>query len=171
MVSSGTPSDAPGAKEALYHANSRLFAVGRRLFWIAQLPMWWLARQARRDPEYILSFLDRSEWVPEPDKAVLSRPEVREAMKQDSAEAFRQGSRSVAWDGVLLNGGPWDFRLQDISMDVQLWHGEEDGNVPPSMARYLASVIPNCQPTFLSGEGHYSLAVNHMEEIQGALFP
>jgi hypothetical protein len=33
------------------------------------------------------------------------------------------------------------------------------------MGRHLAAVIPQCQARFLPEEGHFSLPVNHMEEI------
>ncbi len=55
-------------------------------------------------------------------------------------------------------------------MEVHLWHGEADTNVPPAMGRYLAAAIPHCRPHFYRNEGHL-LAVNRMKEIQAALFP
>jgi len=63
----------------------------------------------------------------------------------------------------------WGFRLEDIAMEVYLWQGELDKNVPPSMGRYQAGAIPNCRATFYAGEGHISLVVDHMEEILGSL--
>jgi hypothetical protein len=33
------------------------------------------------------------------------------------------------------------------------------------LGRHLAAVIPQCQARFLPEEGHFSLPVNHMEEI------
>jgi pimeloyl-ACP methyl ester carboxylesterase len=60
--------------------------------------------------------------------------------------------------------------LEDIKMEVHIWHGEADVIVSPSMGRHLASAIPNSRARFYPGEGH-TLAVDRMEEIQTTLFP
>jgi len=62
-------------------------------------------------------------------------------------------------------GGPWGFRLEDISVDVHLWHGTEDDKVPLAMARYVARAIPRCRARFVEGEGHLSVLVRHGEDI------
>lgn len=54
-------------------------------------------------------------------------------------------------------------------MEVHLWQGEEDTNVPLSMGRYQAGAIPNCRATFYPGEGHFSLVAGYMEEILSSL--
>ena len=59
---------------------------------------------------------------------------------------------------------PWGFPLEEIAMEVHLWHGEEATNVPILMARRQAAAIPNCRATYYSGEGHL-FAVNRMDEI------
>ena len=58
--------------------------------------------------------------------------------------------------------------MQDIGVKLQLRQGEADNVVPPSMGRHLARVIPDCQAKFFPNEGHYSLIVNHYEEILSA---
>jgi pimeloyl-ACP methyl ester carboxylesterase len=82
-------------------------------------------------------------------------------------EATRTGLRGFAQDSVILST-PWGFRLQDIWVRVQLWHGEQDANVSLSAARYMAEAIPNCQATFLPDEGHW-LVLDHWEDILVAL--
>lgn len=89
--------------------------------------------------------------------------------RTDLLEAFRQGSRGAAQE-LALYCRPWGFPLEEITMEVHLWQGEVDRNVPPAMGRYLAKAIPNCRATFYPGEGHL-LVVERMEEIQAALFP
>jgi pimeloyl-ACP methyl ester carboxylesterase len=152
----------------VFGGNRKLFILGRRFFVLPRLAMWWLARQVRRDPEAILSLLLRSPSVAEADKEILGRPEVRRTMGQDILEAFRQGSRGAAWEGVLVLARPWDFRLEEIKMEVHLWHGEADANVPVAAGRYVARTIPNCRVTFLPGEGHY-MVVDRMAEIMTAM--
>jgi pimeloyl-ACP methyl ester carboxylesterase len=78
--------------------------------------------------------------------------------------AFSQGARGPAWDYALF-AHPWGFRLEEITIPVLLWHGEADAICPVSMGREVAVRIPHCAATFLPGEGHFSLVVEHFEEI------
>ena len=68
----------------------------------------------------------------------------------------------------LLLSHPWGFRLEEITMAVYLWHGEDDTSIPVSMGRYMAGAIPNCHATFLPGEGHF-LFFDRWGEILSAL--
>ncbi len=166
IVSGVASFDSPGATEGMNRQNRLMFLLGRRLPWLARLPMWWLARQSRRNPERLLDQMRRS--VAEPDKPYLDRPEIRDMFKADIVESFRQGSRGPAWE-LLLYSRPWGFRLEDISMPVHLWQGDADANVPVSMGHYQAQAIPNCHAAFYAGEGHL-LCIDRMPEILAALF-
>ena len=53
--------------------------------------------------------------------------------------------------------------------EVHLWHGELDLNVPVSVGRYVADIIPNCQAMFFEGEGHFTLSHRHLREILSVL--
>jgi pimeloyl-ACP methyl ester carboxylesterase len=159
IISGVGPFGAPNATEGMSRQNRVLFGTARRAPWLMSLPMWLMARAARSDR--FISLIEGP--MPGPDKAVLARPEIRAVLKKDAAEAFRSGSRGVAWEAALYSR-PWGFRLKDIAMEVHLWQGEEDVNVPPSMGHYQARTIPNCRPTFYPNEGHL-LIVDRMEEI------
>lgn len=165
IVSGVGPLDAPKATDGMIRGHRLAFALSRRLPWLARLAMWSVARRARRDPDSFVLMTAR--LVPDSDKAALARPGVQAAMKADVVEAFRQGSRGAAWEHRLVSC-PWGFRLEDITMEVYLWQGEEDVLVPPSMGRYQAQAIPSCRATFLPGVGHF-LGGDRMDEILGAL--
>ncbi len=105
--------------------------------------------------------------LPEADRAIMRRPEVRAAFAGDLAEAFRAGGRGPAWE-LVTYARPWGFRLEDIEMEVDLWQGEADKNVPVAMGRYQAAAIPRCRATFFPGEGHL-LIIDRMEQILGAV--
>jgi pimeloyl-ACP methyl ester carboxylesterase len=145
--------------------NRLLFGASRRVPWVTNVPMWLMALGARRFADRFLSVMMRA--LPEPDKAILSRPEIRPLFVQDAVEAFRSGGRGAAWEAVLY-ARPWGFRLEDITMEVHLWQGEMDVNVPPTMGRYQADAIPNCKATFSPEEGHL-LLIDRMEEILSSL--
>jgi pimeloyl-ACP methyl ester carboxylesterase len=102
------------------------------------------------------------------DRPVLTRTDVGEIMGASIREAFRQGGRGPAKDLELL-GGEWNFDLTRIGCPVFLWHGEQDRTVPVAMGRYLTGKIPGCQSRFPEKEGHFSLPIDHMDEILSML--
>jgi len=150
----------------MIRTNHLIFFLGRRLPWLAKISLWRIAYQVRRNPEGTLRRMIVA--LPDPDKAVLARPEVKTAMKDNVVEAFRGGSRGAACE-LLLYTRPWGFLLEDIATRVNLWHGEQDVSVPPTMGQYQARTIPNCRAIFYPGEGHFSLVINHMEEVLSGL--
>jgi pimeloyl-ACP methyl ester carboxylesterase len=101
------------------------------------------------------------------DQKILSRPEIRRMLMENYSEAMRAGVRGFAREAVILSNS-WGFRLEDISIPVDVWHGEEDANVSLSAARHVANTIPVCHATFLPGKGHW-LYLEHWEEILSSL--
>lgn len=160
------PLDTPNGTDRMVRTNHLIFFLGRRLPWLAKISLWRIAYQVRRNPEGTLRRMIVA--LPDPDKAVLARPEVKTAMKDNVVEAFRGGSRGAAYE-LLLYTRPWGFLLEDIATRVNLWHGEQDVSVPPTMGQYQARTIPNCRAIFYPGEGHFSLVINHMEEVLSGL--
>ena len=104
-----------------------------------------------------------------PKEAVIfEKPGRLEAFIASGAESMRQGVQGIAWDTHLC-ARAWDFRLEEIRFPVRLLYGEADINVPVVVARKVAASIPACQATFYPGEGHFSTAVNHLDEVIMAL--
>ena len=125
-----------------------------------------VARTMRRNPDGAL--LKTFKELPERDRRAFDEPDVRRRYIDAIREAFRSGARGVALD-YSLTVRPWGFRLGDIQMEVNLWHGEADTVVPPAMGRYLAEAIPSCHARFPTDEGHFSLLPNYVQEILNAL--
>ncbi len=161
------PLDIPNGTDRMIPTNHLIFLLGRRLPWLARICLRCTAYQARRNPERMLRRIIGA--LPDADKVVLARPEVKRVIRDNIAEAFRGGSSGAAWE-LLLYTRPWGFLLKDIALRVDLWHGEKDRSVPPTMGRYQARAIPNCRAIFCPREGHFSLAINHTEEILSGLF-
>ncbi len=166
IVSGLGPLDTPNGTDRMILTNHLIFLLGRRLPWLARISLRCTAYQVRRNPERMLGRIIGA--LPDADKAVLARPEVKTAIRDNIVEAFRGGSSGAACE-LLLYSRPWGFLLKDIALRVNLWHGEEDRSVPPTMGRYQARAIPNCRAIFCPREGHFSLAINHMEEILSGL--
>ena len=107
--------------------------------------------------------------LPEADKVVTKKhPELGQALYAAMIESVWEGTRGPQWDAALAVS-PWDFSIDNISIPVYLWQGEDDRNVSSAAGRYFAQAIPQCHATFLPGEGHISLVVNYLEEILSVL--
>lgn len=164
VISGVGPYDAPGGTDGIRWQNRVGFQLGARFPPLARLAMSSMARQLRRRPDRTLAAIAQA--MSPRDAEIARRPEVREILAADIAEAFRQGSRGAALDVVLL-GRPWGFRLEEIQTPIYLWQGEEDVLVPPAMGRYMAGALPNCRARFFPGEGHL-LFVDRIAEIVAA---
>jgi pimeloyl-ACP methyl ester carboxylesterase len=155
------PREAPGCTEGGSWTLPGKPALVRRLI----LTM--MAQTVRKQPERMEpQFLA---MVSKPDRELLQiHPELMKMSIGSWLEAFRSGTSGVQREATLYTR-PWGFRLQDIPVQVHLWHGENDNNVPGSVGHYVAEAIPNCQAHFFEDEGHFSLPYNHMREILSVL--
>jgi pimeloyl-ACP methyl ester carboxylesterase len=120
----------------------------------------------RRGPDQFIA--KTKEVISELDGQLLDKPELVNLFIEGMREAFRQGISGANLDAALY-ARPWGFELKDIAAEVNLWHGEQDKNVPISVGRYVADAIPNCRAAFLEDEGHFTLPYFHMREILGVL--
>jgi len=106
---------------------------------------------------------------PEADRKSLALPEITDLLTASFVEAFRQGVKGPAYDGMVVRR-PWGFELEAINFPrMYLWHGELDRDVPAAMGRALAERLAQCRVTFYPDEGHISLIVNHHDEIVATL--
>jgi len=151
------------------NACAGMSALARRTFYLCRTAPWLLrivfARTAwrlRRDARRYLAELAQS--LPDVDKEALFDSELKDVMVQSTIEAVRAGTRGSVWEGKIY-ASSWPFRLEDISAEVHLWHGELDETVPAAMGREQAQRLANCRARFYAGDGHLSLITNHMEEF------
>ena len=126
------------------------------------------ARTLRWSPEFLMSLLTVS--APMADKNALKRPEVRQVFVTSAREALRKGAQGALQDFVMYAHG-WGFRIEEISMSIDLWHGRSDATVPFSHGQSLANRLPLARTHFFPEEGHFSLPVNHAEDIVRVLIP
>jgi pimeloyl-ACP methyl ester carboxylesterase len=109
------------------------------------------AEAMQQDPDAILDLLTSE--VPEPDQAMMARPELRAMMRASFLESVRQGARG--WlDDDLAFVRPWGFRLEDVPAEVRLWQGELDVLVPHAHAEYMARRLPNATFELIPDAGH-----------------
>jgi pimeloyl-ACP methyl ester carboxylesterase len=161
IVSSPCPYNVKSVINDMPRSERLRAIVGRKAPWLVSVYLSMTTRNAVRDPA--ATILRTLGELPESDKEILNRPETLQRIADDLRESFLSGTRGVAWEYSLLTR-LWGFRLEDISTEIQLWHGEADMTISPIMGHHLANTIPNCRAKFFPGEGH-SVIGAHTQEI------
>ncbi|UCH21447.1 MAG: alpha/beta hydrolase [Deltaproteobacteria bacterium] len=156
------PIDATGVVKDMLWFNRFGLIIAAHVPWFVKLIMTPLSILLRHHANKIVAYLSRSSK--EPDRTALKQPEIINILSDTFNESVRHGAAGAVRDTALY-ANPWGFDLQDIQMQVHLWHGQRDDIIPISMARYVSKTIPNCRATFYQQEGHFSLVVKYMAEI------
>jgi pimeloyl-ACP methyl ester carboxylesterase len=158
------PGNEPWVREGMKPMNKRLFWMAQRAPWMLNLAMAGMARSFSTE-ERRAKFVAKQLTVQGPADARLleTHPELLEVFGYGAAGAFREGGRGAAQE-LALFARPWDFRIEDVTCHVELWHGVEDVNVPVAVAREVARRLPDCTAHVVEGAGH-ALALEHVDEI------
>jgi pimeloyl-ACP methyl ester carboxylesterase len=158
VVSSPAPTDAPGVFDGMSGTNRFFMKLAWRLPWLSTLNVRFLATMIRHDPA---RYIDTMKFkVDDVDRDLLARPQIREMLTTDFAEALRNGAEGMVSDMDANHGQAWGFPLGEIKTRVLLWVCELDRSVPPAMGRYLNDTVPNSKATFVAGAGHLWILVN-----------
>jgi pimeloyl-ACP methyl ester carboxylesterase len=168
IVAGTCPLDIPGVTQAMSKQQRSMTALVQKApFWILRAMFGLQFSMARKRPEKFLAQMMKG--LPKVDRNALEEDaDFRDTMLKGLLEAFRRGSRGPARDVKLVMQG-WGFRLEEIPMEIQIWHGEADQNAPIAMARHLERLIPKSRATYYPEEGHISLLHNRAREILTAL--
>ena len=137
----------------------------RRAPWLGRAKTAAMAAAARRWPEW--TYAQVVKGMPEPDRILASQPEVQEVLLVAFLEAVRSGTRGIEQE-MAIHAQPWGFQPEDITIEVEIWHGDQDTNVPVTDAELLAEAIPNSRLTVCPGGGHM-LIDRYFEEILSAV--
>jgi pimeloyl-ACP methyl ester carboxylesterase len=109
-------------------------------------------------------FFNKVDSFPGPDQVALSHPllgpQIRESMKM----AVANGPHGILHD-MRVYSRRWGFPLGEIRCPVTLWHGGADDIVHHKFAEDMKNKLPNAKLRFIENEGHYSLLMNHRDEI------
>lgn len=160
------PMDAPNATSGMMLSNRILFSYGRFFPPFLRLSVSLMVRQLSSKP--VKGFEKFIEGLPEPDRLVLSGTNAQELVLASAVEGVRQGSKPLL-EEISIYSKFWGFELSDLNVPISLFQGEADIDVPASMARYQAELIPNCELNLYPTDGHFSLLVNRIDEIIASL--
>jgi pimeloyl-ACP methyl ester carboxylesterase len=161
IVSGVGPLADPGAEEGMMGFN-RVVTRLARLSQYAVYPLFALSASIFRQwPD--LALRASSGQLPNSDIEILSRPSVKSAYIDTYRRAPSTSAIAAAQDFALF-ARDWGFRLEDITVPVNIWHGDDDRNVPISHGRLQAERIPGARLHECPGEGHL-LVIDRLEEI------
>lgn len=96
-----------------------------------------------------------------PDRAMLSRSDVRDWFLGVAQEAFTGLGRGAAHDASLYRE-PWGFDLGRITTETHLWYAAEDRNVPASVGGWLVAQLPAATLEVWPDHGHYTWAMSDL---------
>lgn len=146
------PMDRPDAMDGVSRGAGWALTLADKVPWLVRMGMAIHGGAVRRNPRRVVE--RAAKRLADADREVLANPECLDVLLPAMQEAFRQGSRGPAWEGVRMVRS-WGFAIQDVRVPVHLWHGDEDRNVPQPAAEYLASAIPDAEAAILPGAGHF----------------
>lgn len=161
-VSGTAPFSEPNLADKIHRDSRSFMDLSYQKPWLSRMIIRMMGVMSRLTPDRVIA--NALAALPEPDRAIMSQPELQKKFLAMVQEAMRHGPRGPQHDTRLMVT-EWDFRPQDIQIPVYLWHGEADQNAPIAMGQYMAAAIPNSQAKFYPGEGHLSLFKKYAKEI------
>jgi pimeloyl-ACP methyl ester carboxylesterase len=161
IVSGVGPLAEPGSEDEMMAFNRLVTRLARQSHYLVYPLFAFSTSLFRRWPE--MSIRATSGQLSSSDIEIMSRPEVRSAYIDSYRRAPTTSALAAAQDFSLFARG-WGFRLEDITLPVHVWHGDDDRNVPISHGHLQAERIPGARMHDCPGEGHL-LGLDRLEEI------
>lgn len=90
----------------------------------------------------------------EPDQRILKNESVSQVIESTFKEAFRNGSKGIAYEICNVLVQDWEFELDEIQVPIRFWQGEKDNNVPLKWAELMANSFNNANLKKYPEEGH-----------------
>jgi pimeloyl-ACP methyl ester carboxylesterase len=161
IVSGISPLRSQAVRLTMNPDQRRIFVSVGRFPWLARRMFARSMQEVQADFPSLLKRMAAER--PEVDRSILERPDVKDMLRTNLTEAFRQGVTGAAQELALYRGS-WHLALKNVAYPIQIWQGREDVITPPSMAEELASLLPHTLTRWYPDEGH-SLLFARSEEI------
>ncbi len=159
---------APAGQIGVWATLADLDRTDRQLTWLS-LHAKWLARAEMRAALAIAVAAPRfSAWwlatgLPAADKQAMRAIGPPRAAQAMFTEALTQGAGGVVDDYALLSK-PWGFRVEEVGLPIDCWHGTADTLVPLDHTHALISRLPDARLTTWPDEGHFAV-ITHISEL------
>ena len=149
VISGAAPIETAADLDGMHGPNKTAFKLARSAPWVLRPLFGVMGFVAKRWPD--VAFAEKA--MPAADVEIMKDPALKQALRTEAPEAYRQGARAVALEAVMF-ARPWGFKLEDVKRPVLLWHGSDDKNAPLAMAKTMEARIPDCTATYYDGDGH-----------------
>lgn len=166
IVSGAWSMDWPEATKHLALANRLIWTVAKRVPFALPLLQQLQSLLFKGSHERIRKGLQN--FMPAPDYQAISKPDRLETLVKMTTEATYQGTKGSSWD-LRLFVQDFGFRLDDIQIPVNLFHGVLDESVPLAMAQRGADMIRHSQLTIYEHEAHISTLINCFDDVAQVL--
>ncbi len=103
--------------------------------------------------------------APEDQALIVADPQIMAAARIDESAAL--GAAGPSYD-LWLYTRPWDLDLRSISVEVDIYSGDHDHNVPVQHAVDQAAAIPTSTLTVWPASGHFA-GIQRFDEILARL--
>jgi len=156
-----------GVQGMLMKLRVMLFVAAWATSLFGRLLDWQLGKVARDpDPKALEElFVKEMSGRPEADRKVIENLHFRKEIVDSLRECLKGGSQGAAWEARLY-GTDWEFEMEEVQFDgLCLWHGKLDVNCPCSMPENVVKLMKGAELKLFEEEAHFSLPVNHAEEI------
>ena len=100
---------------------------------------------------------------PEADRRLLARPEFQAMFLDDLLNGSRK-QMAAPFADVVVFARDWGFRLDEVKVPVQWWHGDRDHIVPFAHGEHVVSLLPDAELHPIAGESHLA-GLGRAEEI------
>ena len=165
IISGLAPPDRPNPYKGMPLPNRGLMMIARRAPIVVKIFRRLASRMLKGDPEEISKKIAGS--FPPVDRQIIEAPGNMKGLGLDILEGYGQGWQGPAQDDIIINN-PWGFRLENITVRIDIWQGEVDKNVPLCQGKYQDERIANSRLTVLPGQAHLYL-LTHWREVLSAL--
>jgi pimeloyl-ACP methyl ester carboxylesterase len=165
VVSGLASVDTPGALASMNFFNRKMLTLAGTFPLAATAIVNRIKRTLRSHPKVLIHWL--STVSPPCDKKILREPEVRRILSESFQAGLDCEGDGAAYELSLI-ARPWDFKLEAITIPVELWHGTADHYVPLCMGEAMAKALPQCRAHFVADQGHF-MVISMIDEILSAL--
>lgn len=132
-----------------------MLGIAKTFPWLLRLML--VLQRRRMDKQSGEALKDYLSIMSFPDQEILQDRPVLDVINKTFREAFKKGSKGVAYELSKILVRDWGFDLGKIPANTLIWHGYEDNNVPVNWSMYFRAFIPNSDLKIIKNEGHLIL--------------
>jgi len=150
------------SKKYLSKEVKMMLSLAKSLPFLLKILLRFQAKQmAKNSKKSLKNFL---KIMSEPDQKILKNASVIKVIENMFKEAFKNGSKGVAYEISNLLVRDWAFKLDEIKVPVMFWQGAKDNNVPYKWAELMKNEINNATLNIYPNDGHL-IIFQYAEEI------